>query len=176
MHQSYTSSVIQFAKAADQKTDPSIDRSFDPSWAKLQNSLNSVLTFPKTGFQKVTDQTELFLKSEELGQTLRQKYTHFVIIGIGGSSMGARAIAEITHSKNLFFLDNVDSAEFQSIWDNIKPNLNTTALIGISKTGSTIEVLWNYSQVVHLAKKLNVDLVQQSYFSQILPVNIIALY
>ena len=75
-------------------------------------------------------------------QTVQQK--HIVVLGIGGSSLGARAIYEFllpsnTYQKDLTFLETVDPLEIkQSL---TKVNLNNTHFVIISKSGNTIETI-----------------------------------
>ncbi|AZZ36560.1 glucose-6-phosphate isomerase [Bdellovibrio sp. qaytius] len=121
-------------------------------------------TWPKLPFTRLAKSADYHIASKELADKLVAKYTHFVLIGIGGSSMGARCIGEITGKKNIYFLDNVDSAEFSHIWSEVKPHLTKTAFICVSKSGSTIEILWNFSQLENLAKEQGCDIIQQSYY------------
>ncbi len=120
--------------------------------------------WPNLAFTRLAKSDDYHNSSKALGAELVAKYTHFVLIGIGGSSMGARCITELSGKTNVHFLDNVDSAEFTTIWNSVKPHLSKTAFICISKSGSTIEILWNYSQLENLAKALKCDIIQQSYF------------
>lgn len=132
----------------------------------LLQSLQRVLS-PQSAsaFWQIPERDYLFTNSEKLSEELKANYSQFVIIGIGGSSMGARAIAEISNTENIYFLDNVDSAEFAHIWKKITPNLNKTAFINISKSGSTIEVLWNFSLVENLAQtEFKTSIIPQSFY------------
>lgn len=132
----------------------------------FQKSIETVLSdrSPST-FHKVTEEDRFFTQSEELCQQLKKNFTHFLIIGVGGSSMGSRAIAEMAVTENLYFLDNVDSFEFAATWDKVSKHINTTAFIVVSKSGSTIEILWNYSQLENLAQsQFQKSLIQQSFF------------
>lgn len=138
----------------------------DSDISLFQKSLDTVLSdrSPST-FHKVTEEDRFFTQSEELCQQLKKNFTHFLIIGVGGSSMGSRAIAEMAITENLYFLDNVDSFEFSATWDKVSKNINTTAFIVVSKSGSTIEILWNYSQLENLAQsQFKKSLIQQSFF------------
>ena len=72
-----------------------------------------------------------------------EKYNSIVIIGMGGSILGANAIYDFLKEKikkNLFFLDNID---IQKII-NMKKNLNfkKTLFLVISKSGNTVETLF----------------------------------
>lgn len=142
----------------------------------FQKSLDTVLSddSPST-FHKITQEEHFFKQSEDLSQSLKKNFTHFVIIGVGGSSMGSRAIAEMAVTENLYFLDNVDSFEFSTIWNKISKHLDKTAFIVVSKSGSTIEILWNYSQLEELAQKhFKKSIIQQSFFISELTANPLA--
>ena len=130
----------------------------------INSSFDQLLALKNIGFTQIPERSHLFDESDHLAQKLSKEYSQFVIIGIGGSSMGARAIAEISHVKNIHFLDNVDAVEFENVWSNVKSNLKKTAFIVVSKSGSTIEILWNYSLIENLMTQAGLNLVDQSYF------------
>lgn len=138
----------------------------DSDIALFEKSLDTVLSdrSPST-FHKITDEDHFFTQSEELSQFLKKNYTHFVIVGVGGSSMGSRAIAEMYVKDNLYFLDNVDSFEFATVWKKVSQHLDKTAFIIVSKSGSTIEILWNYSQLEELTQKqFKKSIIPHSFF------------
>ncbi|GIL18295.1 MAG: glucose-6-phosphate isomerase [Oligoflexia bacterium] len=96
------------------------------------------------GFFQLPDRNELWSDAQEVGQKLRQKYDHLVVVGIGGSSLGARALVELfqtpkNHNK-IYFLDNVDPIEFERLLQSVG-NLQKTAWLVISKSGGTIETV-----------------------------------
>jgi len=75
-------------------------------------------------------------------QTVQQK--HIVVLGIGGSSLGARAIYEFllpsnTYQKDLMFLQTVDPLEIKHSLRKV--SLNNTHFVIISKSGNTIETI-----------------------------------
>ena len=94
----------------------------------INSSFDQLLALKNIGFTQIPERSHLFDESDSLAQKLSKEYSQFVIIGIGGSSMGARAIAEITNSKNIHFLDNVDAIEFENVWANVKNNLKKTRI------------------------------------------------
>jgi len=69
---------------------------------------------------------------------------HIVVVGIGGSSLGARAIYEFllpsnTYDKDLLFLETVDPLEIKH---SLRlTDLNNTQFVIISKSGNTIETI-----------------------------------
>ena len=131
---------------------------------KSKEALGHILANQSLGFHQIPQRSELFTQSEKLSNELLKSYDQFVIVGIGGSSMGARSLVEMSFATKVHFLDNVDSAEFDHVWNNIKNNLKRTAFVVVSKSGSTIEILWNYSLLENLIKQNQLSLIDQSYF------------
>jgi len=70
--------------------------------------------------------------------------THIVVVGIGGSSLGARAIYEFllpsnTYDKDLLFLETIDPLKIKHSLRST--NLDDTQFVIISKSGNTIETI-----------------------------------
>ena len=93
-----------------------------------------------------------------------QAFTHQIVFGIGGSSLGARAILEtatprppglVTH-----FSENIDPVSFAQTLDQV--DLEHTLLVVITKSGSTIETMSTFWIAYH---KL-IDLVGQARADQ----------
>lgn len=72
-----------------------------------------------------------------------ENFNTIIILGIGGSALGAQAISSVFGASNqikkLFVLDNVDPFTIDTI--NREINLKTTLFLVISKSGETIETL-----------------------------------
>jgi len=82
---------------------------------------------------------------KEFASTVKQKYV--AVIGIGGSSLGTRAIYEFLkhsndYSKSLHFFETTDPILLNSTIKDI--DLNDTFFIVISKSGTTIETISNF--------------------------------
>ncbi len=74
------------------------------------------------------------------------KFKDVIILGTGGSSLGGQALTALATTSGtkqthptLHFLDNIDSATFQSVLTRLDPL--TTGVISISKSGNTAETL-----------------------------------
>jgi glucose-6-phosphate isomerase len=85
---------------------------------------------------------------EETAEALRD-FEDVIVIGIGGSSLGAKAvyhalqIAPADHGgPALHFLENVDPYLLHHLLSHLQPE--TTAVIAISKSGGTIETVTQY--------------------------------
>lgn len=136
------------------------------SWLSLKKSLDFIKsTKSDSGFYTIPTHDKHFTESETLAHQLKEKYQKYIVVGVGGSSMGGRALVEIAKSEHITFLDNVDLSEISDI---IKKHLNfihETAFIIISKSGSTIEILLNYSTLHEQFKLLaNFDIIKNSFF------------
>ena len=80
-----------------------------------------------------------------------KKYSKFNLIGIGGSSLGAKAIYNFMKpkiKKKFTFLDNLNSR------NNNQKNKNQTVNIIISKSGNTLETIANYSSLKQKSKNI----------------------
>ncbi len=70
-------------------------------------------------------------------------FRHVLVGGIGGSSLGPLFVADALGSPedpmDLFFLDNTDPAGMDRVFAAVRPDLDATLTIIISKSGGTIE-------------------------------------
>lgn len=80
--------------------------------------------------------------------------SHFVVLGMGGSSVGTRAIASFLGIKNIDFLDNISTTLFNEILEKI--SLEKTLFILVSKSGNTIECI-SYFRILCDELNLSVD-------------------
>ena len=80
-----------------------------------------------------------------------KKYTNFNLIGMGGSSLGAKAIYNFMKpkiKKKFNFLDNLNSR------NNNQKNKDQAVNIIISKSGNTLETIANYSSLKQKNKNI----------------------
>ena len=90
-------------------------------------------------------------KIKEYAKTITQK--HIVVIGIGGSSLGTRAIYEFlltsnSYDKDLYFLETTDPLNINYNLKSI--DLNDTHFVIISKSGTTIETISVFKYIASL--------------------------
>jgi glucose-6-phosphate isomerase len=133
---------------------------------KLAEVYQNLFVNKTAGFVHIPSRPQLFEDSKKWVAQLKSAYEQFVIIGIGGSSMGSRALVDLAAAENIYFLENVDSFDFQNVWRQITKNnaLSKTAFIVVSKSGSTIEILWNYSNVEKKLQDAGLNLSERSFF------------
>ncbi|WP_068550164.1 glucose-6-phosphate isomerase [Thermosulfidibacter takaii] len=89
----------------------------------------------------------------KLVEKKRERFDTLILIGIGGSSLGAECVigALSLNSGNFFVLDNVDPYKVKSVLDAVDPD--RTCINIISKSGGTTETLVNLLAVLDFFMK-----------------------
>ena len=95
-----------------------------------------------------------YLPYSDLAKRLKQEefvdYDSIVVIGIGGSSLGTKAIYRVLESKNkIIFLENTDPLELKRQFNKIGKN---PIFLVISKSGTTIETISIFKLVLEKFK------------------------
>ncbi|MCM2280559.1 MAG: glucose-6-phosphate isomerase [Bdellovibrionaceae bacterium] len=113
----------------------------------LQFSRESVSRLQKRedlGFLKLAAREPLWTASEQRGRDLRRTCKSLVVLGMGGSSLGGRAVLQALgrpeSTRELIFIDNVDSDRFWS-WLKSRKDFDEVHWAIVSKSGNTIETL-----------------------------------
>ncbi|OQX74075.1 MAG: glucose-6-phosphate isomerase [Campylobacteraceae bacterium 4484_4] len=97
--------------------------------------------------QGVCDEIAAYIEKDDI-----KSCRTIVVVGIGGSSLGTKAIDRLLfhtsnrNKKRLLFLENVDPIEQQSIMKGLK--LDESLFIIISKSGSTIETTSHFKYLL----------------------------
>ena len=100
---------------------------------------------------------------KEYASYIKENFDYFVLIGIGGSSLGSQMLFEslrwINHNQfdfpKFYVLDNVDPEKISAILELIEPEKAIFNVI--SKSGSTVETIANFSIVLDLLKQKLMD-------------------
>ena len=101
--------------------------------------INDIITQNSTLLKYLINNSKFELKFKKF-----KKFKTFLIIGMGGSILGAKAIYDfLKHKtkKNFIFIDNLDENYLKTIKKN--NNLSKSLFIIISKSGNTIETISN---------------------------------
>lgn len=117
-----------------------------PTSTNLKNeastALQLVLANQKEGFLSLTERNDLLEESIQLATAWKQKVDDLFIIGIGGSSLGGRALAEVFRNPNaekrIHFLDSTDPTAFDFAMKSCR-DFQRAGWVFVSKSGSTIE-------------------------------------
>lgn len=106
-------------------------------------------------FSKLLDSTSDLDKTKKIVNLIKQNYKTLIVAGIGGSSLGARALINAIKRKNegtkVLFLENIDSESIIDVLDEIEPA--TTAVNFISRSGATLETICHYLILKEYFKK-----------------------
>lgn len=108
----------------------------------------------KQGFYKIVDDKKTVKEVLKFAKIARKKYKHFVLLGIGGSSLGPicleQSFKHLFKEKKLIVLDNIDPvllAETEEVID-----YKTTLFLVVTKSGTTPETM---SQYFYFRDKVN---------------------
>ena len=132
-------------------------------WKKLTNNktlseLNNKLIKIKKDINKNLNEFS-FLRSDnnkEISSYLKKykkkfkKIDSFLLIGTGGSSLGAKAIISLYDKKKFNFIENLDPSTLKSFFKNNKKK--KLGLLIISKSGETLEVLCLFDILINSFK------------------------
>jgi glucose-6-phosphate isomerase len=121
----------------------------------LETHWKSLTRTDPPGFIQTLMSDSQWTESESWAQQLKEKFSNIVVLGIGGSSMGGRALVNYKFSENIYFLDNIDPSEVQQVWSVVQPKLNQTAFLLISKSGDSLEVMSLVEVLNNLSQKTN---------------------
>lgn len=99
-------------------------------------------TADKPGFFHLPDDSQIWESSREAAERLWPDFDRLVVIGIGGSALGGRALVEALGSADrpVEFFENIDEHHLIQQLAGL-PKLETTHFCIISKTGRTAETL-----------------------------------
>ena len=109
---------------------------------KIINNIFISLDRKKDTFHSLSRKFNFSFKLSELVRF--NKYKYIILIGMGGSTLGAQSIYSFCAEKikkKFFFFDNLDQQKIQKIKKNI--DLKKSLFIIISKSGNTLETLVN---------------------------------
>lgn len=107
---------------------------------KCQKALALFMQRKEIGFPQLGERVSLWQQSYKVGTELASRFGKLVIVGLGGSSLGTRVIAEVFRARHLYFVDNVDALEFETLIEDLG-DLKEVAWAFVSKSGTTIESL-----------------------------------
>lgn len=83
----------------------------------------------------------------DFSKFLNNNFKKVLVLGIGGSSLGAKTLLALKHQDKVEILENIDADSVKFVFDNL--DLENTAILTVSKSGKTIECI---SQTLILLK------------------------
>ena len=113
-----------------------------------------MMNYPFLDFDKLENSY-----SESLG-ILEQSFNKILVVGIGGSSQGSKAINHFLNEKRVQYVDHLNSVKINELLNNTQ--LDETGFIFVSKSGQTSETLTIFEYMI---KKLdgNIDFSKNFY-------------
>lgn len=132
---------------------------------ELSKSWNQLMSRGDLGFFQTPSREKIWASSEQRGREIRESYSDLVILGIGGSSLGAKAIqgflSDQVKADRLHVWDSLDPLVIRQAWSKLE-NPNKTHFLLISKSGSTLETLSLAQWVSDKLEEKNLSLAKQS--------------
>lgn len=95
---------------------------------------------------------------QEFADFIRNNFKRVIVMGIGGSSLGAKTLCSLKNDCCVTILESIDSNTVKSLLDSL--NLEETAFITVSKSGKTIECI---SQTLLALKKVEEELGKEAF-------------
>ncbi|MDR0423836.1 MAG: hypothetical protein LBH46_04630 [Rickettsiales bacterium] len=109
-------------------------------------------------FEK-NDLTEI----KEFAKFINDNFKKIVVMGIGGSSLGAKTLLALKPNNNVIVLENIDSVSVKNTFDTL--NLKETAFLTVSKSGKTIECISQTLIIMErVEKELGKDAIKKHFF------------
>ncbi len=119
---------------------------FSPKLIEAQNWLKAKRASKELGFMDLPFQDPSPIL--QMAREVRREFDHFVLIGIGGSSLGVQVLFDALRGQSsgkgpsFHILDNVDPVKTTEILEGIEPE--NTCFCVVSKSGSTAEPMANF--------------------------------
>jgi len=131
----------------------SIDKSFQSSCIKAAKHLKGQIE------NKSLPAIDIIFNQKDLKDfaAISKKIAAFkkiVVLGVGGSSLGAKTICALKNQNRVEFLESIDPNSVKEFFDKL--NLKKTFFLVISKSGETIETTCQTLILIGLLKKLKI--------------------
>lgn len=111
---------------------------------KCLKSFDHLLVREDVGFTRFGSRESLVHEAEARAREIARSSTHMVVVGMGGSSLGTRALLGAVPRQpgrgTVSFLDNIDSNRFWT-WLKSRHDIGEIHWVLASKSGRTVEIL-----------------------------------
>ncbi len=107
-------------------------------------------------FSALLDSTQELERIKRITNLIKREFNTLIVVGIGGSSLGARTLINGLKERNqrgcdIFFLENIDPETIRGVLEKIEPA--ETAVNFISRSGTTLETVSQYLIIKEYFKK-----------------------
>lgn len=133
--------------------------------------VNNIVEDIKNSFKEETDFDAFKIAYQEddladivnLGDFIKNNFKHTVIMGIGGSSLGAKTLTSLKNNPALTILESIDYETVENTFNDL--DLKNTAFITISKSGKTIECISQTLLILKIVEnKLGINAIKKQFF------------
>lgn len=133
------------------------------AWTPKAEAALKALNSEKVPLLSLFTKTSDIEECQKEAASIREWATHVVVVGTGGSSLGARTLYELrpagVSSPEMHFLENVDPEATETLFTKL--DWSRTAFLFISKSGGTLETLSQMLLVLRLLEKLGPDAISK---------------
>lgn len=123
-------------------------------------ALNQLLQRKDLGFFQLPERDLLWNQTQKVGQDFAKSFEHFIWVGIGGSSLGPKAICQALNISKVTFVESPDIVSLKASIEG--KSLEKIGFIFVSKSGTTIESLTNFQFYSQELKKNKLSIEKQS--------------
>lgn len=123
----------------------------------LLKSFEKTINDPQIGFFQLPQEERHLLKSLEVYKKFKKR-KDFVLVGIGGSSLGPQMLVNALGNKeerNFYYLNNIDPDETFEILEKLTPE--NSLFYVVSKSGGTAETLATLTIIMNWLAKRRID-------------------
>jgi len=122
--------------------------------------LRSDIENKKIGAIEIVNNIQDLKEFEILAQKIQQ-YQKIIVLGVGGSSLGAKTLCSLKPQNKLSFLESIDPQTVNRTLSKI--DFSTTFFLVISKSGQTIETICQTLIVIEKFKQLKITNFQKQF-------------
>ena len=122
-----------------------------PRLEKAKNHLEQLRTSGKQGFFDLPFEKKMTQTIEQIAREVQKSFSYLIVIGIGGSDLGARTLYQSLHTNKqnqhhlcVDFVNNPDPDSLGNLLDRSSDEWKKTAIHVVSKSGSTLETMANF--------------------------------
>lgn len=110
----------------------------------MKKNLDALLKRQELGFHQLPSRKDLWEQSEARARKLSSSFEQMVILGMGGSALGTKALRDFFQdrksSRRIHVWDTVAPLALETYFSNL-PDVGRTHFVLVSKSGSTLETL-----------------------------------
>lgn len=112
----------------------------ESEWQAAARGLGAWKHNPGAGFLVAANDQSQWQAIRKRADELRRRARRFVVVGVGGSSLGAQTLTKIVAASNVYYLENLDPESISELKTTLG-DLSEVHWIWTSKSGSTLELL-----------------------------------